>query len=114
MYWFIGIALASVLIPTALWIAAFLMYAYGPRIPSKFEQQYDQVREGMTIEEVRAILGPETREVSESALQIHDGDRVRNAVFGDRVLVWGKHEEYAHIGFTAGVLVSKYRVKHDL
>ncbi|MBX9581934.1 MAG: hypothetical protein K2X87_16640 [Gemmataceae bacterium] len=95
---------AVVLAPLVL----FLLFAYGPRWPSAFERKYDRVADGMTIEEVRAVLGPESEESSANGLQLSTSNGVVNAVRGERVLVWVLGNEEIRVGFDRGRVVSKH------
>ncbi|MBN9518459.1 hypothetical protein J0H58_08070 [bacterium] len=112
---FLGASLALVLIPWANWTVLALLVFHGPRIPSALELQHDGLREGMTIEEVRAVLGPETRESTESVFGFrnHDGT-IAPVVRGEQVLVWERDGRFVHAGFTGGVLRAKHYFEYDL
>lgn len=89
-------------------LAPFLLFAYGPHWPSSFERTHRRIADGMTVEEVRAILGPESAEAGEGGLQLSTSRGVVNAVRGERVLVWERGNEEVRVGFDGGRVVSKY------
>lgn len=113
--WFCGAALALVVIPAAGWAALWLLFMFGPRIPSDLERRYDGLREGMTVEDVRARLGAETRESNEDEVGFRARDgTIQPVVRGDRVLVWDREAGVVRVGFTGGVLRSKDYFEYEL
>jgi hypothetical protein len=112
---FLGASLTVVLIPWAIWTVLWLMVMFGPRVPSEFERQHDGLREGMTVEEVRVVLGAETRESTEDEIGFRDLDgTIKPVVRGERVLVWERDAGVVRVGFTGGVLRSKHYFEYDL
>jgi hypothetical protein len=97
-------------------LAAFALFAWGPRWETDFERRYQRINTGMTVEEVRGVLGPESAEGNESDCQVNRGGRVVNAVHGERVLVWeGKvNGQLVRVGFDRDRVVSKHYFEYDL
>ena len=95
-------------------LASFLAWAYLPRVPSEFQRNYDRIENGMTVDEVRRMLGAETEESREDACQIGTEGGVKNAVHGERVLVWERSPQIIRVGFDKDRVVSKYFFEYDL
>jgi hypothetical protein len=96
--------------------AAVPLLHVRPRWETEFERKYHRVEDGMTLEEVRGILGAESAEAKEGDCQINLGGRVVSGVHGERVLVWeGKENgQFIRVGFDRGRVVSKYYFEYDL
>jgi hypothetical protein len=86
----------------------FLAWAYGPRWESGFERKYQRIQDGMTLDEVRQVIGFDG-EVQTSVPMWQTGDPF---VRGEQVFEWEKNGEQIWVGFDQGRVVSRYF--HDL
>ena len=108
------VILAFSLLALATPIVAFLAFVYLPRTPTAFEDDFNRVQDGMTVEEVRGILGIETRETNEGECQVSRDGRLQNVVHGERVLVWESEGQFIRVGFVKDRAVAKHYFEYDL
>ena len=100
------IALIFFSLPLVVVVGLFVVLSllgHGGR--TDFERGFDRVRVGMTVEEVRAILGPESKEgVPPPVLRAVDGGRHPTAE-ADRLAVWERDRRTIGVWFARGRVV---------
>jgi|SRR5581483_7123174 len=105
------LVLAS-LATAALPLLMFLLFAYGPRWESGFERRYHRIQEGMTVDEVRQVIGFDGAVQTSVPGLWRGGGGTNPFVTGATVVLWEKDGEQIWVGFDHDRVVSKYY--HDL
>src|SRR4051812_8313325 len=101
-----------VLVSVAFLLPAALVFApiVGCLIDEKqFERKYRRVGHGMTVEDCRGVLGPETRTGKQGEARTELDGQLMDPVFGELILVWEKNGRTIWVGFDQGRVVSKFR-----
>jgi hypothetical protein len=89
-----------------------LIFLHGPHWESRFERTYHGIREGMTEDEVRQVVGFNGSVQTSVPGFRRDGGGTVGFVTGATVVLWEKDGEQIWVGFDQGRVVSKFF--HDL
>lgn len=102
--------LVLVLGPPALF--AFAMF--GPRFPTDFESRYHKIQNGMSLADVRSVLGNEADEFTEGPTTPDGKGGQQKLVHGTRILYWEGAGQFIWVGITNDRAVSKHFFEYDL
>jgi hypothetical protein len=89
-----------------------LIFLHGPHWESRFERKYHGIREGMTEDEVRQVIGFDGTDQTSAPGYWCERGGTTPFVTGATVVLWEKDGEQIWVGFDEGRVVSKYF--HDL